>query len=162
MKFSHGYFSHPRTRQRAFTLAELLVVLAITGILAALAGPSFSQFITNQRMKSMASDLNASLTLTRSEAIKRNTSVTMSPTTAGAWQSGWQVADPTNAGVNIQVHDAFAGVSSTGPASVTYLSSGRVQGTTAPAFDISAPGTSNQYCVSVDLSGRPNVKASGC
>ncbi|MHB8668787.1 MAG: GspH/FimT family pseudopilin [Burkholderiales bacterium] len=162
MRSSHGNFSHLRTAQQGFTLGELLVVLAITGILAALAGPSFSQFIKNQRMKSMASDLNASLTLTRSEAIKRNTNVTMSPATAGAWQSGWQIADPTNAGANIEVHGAFTGVTATGPASVTYLSSGRAQGTTAPAFDISAPGSSNQYCVSVDLSGRPNVKASGC
>lgn len=162
MKSSHGYVSHLRTAQQGFTLGELLMVLAITGILTALAAPSFSQFIENQRMKSMASDLNASLTLTRSEAIKRNTNVTMSPTTAGAWQSGWQIADPTNAGANIQVHDAYTRVTATGPASVTYMSSGRVQGATAPAFDISAAGISNQYCVSVDLSGRPNVKASGC
>ncbi len=149
-------------------MVELLIVLVIIAILASLTAPSFSQFIKSQRMKSMASDLNASLSLTRSEAIKRNENVTLSPATAGAWQSGWKIADPDNAGLNIQVHSAFTGLVVTGaggataPASVTYQSSGRVQGNVAPAFNISAPGVTDQRCVSVDLSGRPNVKASAC
>lgn len=145
-----------------FTLVEVLIVMVIVGILAALAAPSFSQFIKSQRMKSMASDLNSSLTLARSEAIKRNESVTLSPTTSGAWQDGWQIADPDNPGNNIQVHSAFTGLTVSGPASVTYQSSGRVQGNAAPAFNISAPGASDQRCVNVDLSGRPYVKASAC
>lgn len=143
-------------------MAELLIVVAIVGILASLAAPSFSQFIKSQKIKSMATDLNASLTLARSEAIKRNASVTMSPTTAGSWQNGWQIADPANPGINIQVYSAFTGITVPGPASVTYLSSGRISGPTAPAFNISAAGVSAQRCVSVDLSGRPNVKAAAC
>jgi len=143
-------------------MIELLMVVAIIGILASLAAPSLSDMIKSQRMKSMATDLNASLTLARSEAIKRNKNVTMSPTTAGSWQSGWQIADPDNAGSNIEVHSAFSGLTATGPDSVTYRSSGRIQGTTAPAFNISAAGTTAQRCVSVDLSGRPYVKAAGC
>lgn len=143
-------------------MTELLIVVAIIGILASLAAPSFSELIKSQRIKSMATDLNASLTLARSEAIKRNRNVTMSPTTAGYWQNGWQIADPDNAGSNIEVHAAFAGLTATGPDDVIYRSSGRIQGTTAPAFNISATGTTAQRCVSVDLSGRPYVKAAAC
>ncbi len=143
-------------------MVELLVVVAIIGILASLAAPSFSELIRSQRMKSMATDLNASLTLARSEAIKRNTNVTLAPATAGSWQSGWQIADPDNVGSNIEVHSAFTGLTATGPDSVTYRSSGRIQGSVAPAFNISAPGSTAQRCVSVDLSGRPYVKAEGC
>jgi len=143
-------------------MTELLIVVAIIGIMASLAAPSFSELIKSQRIKSMATDINASLTLARSEAIKRNRNVTMSPTTVGSWQSGWQIADPDNVGSNIEVHDAFAGLTATGPDSVTYRSSGRIQGTTAPAFNISATGTTAQRCVSVDLSGRPYIKAAAC
>lgn len=143
-------------------MTELLIVVAIIGILASLAAPSFSEMIKSQRIKSMATDINASLTLARSEAIKRNRNVTMSPTTAGSWQLGWQIADPNNVGSNIEVHGAFAGLTATGPDSVTYRSSGRIQGTTAPAFNISATGTTAQRCVSVDLSGRPYIKAAAC
>lgn len=148
--------------QPGFTLTELLLVVAVIGILASLAAPSFSQLIKSQRMKSMATDINASLTLARSEAIKRNRDVTLSPTTAGSWETGWQIADPDHAGNNIEVHPAIAGLTATGPDSVTYRSSGRIQGSVAPAFNISAAGVSDQRCVSVDLSGRPYVKASAC
>ena len=143
-------------------MTELMAVVAIIGILTALAAPSFSEMIKSQKIKSMATDLNASLALARSEAVKRNRNVTMSPTTAGSWQLGWQIADPDNAGSNIEVQSAFAGVTATGPDDVTYRSSGRLQGATVPEFNISAAGTTAQRCVSVDLSGRPYVKAVAC
>jgi type IV fimbrial biogenesis protein FimT len=152
----------PRAGEEGFTLAEILMVLAIVGILTTLAAPSFSEFIKSQRIKSMATDLNSSLTLARSEAIKRNKNVTMAPVTAGAWQSGWQIADPDNAGNYIEVHSAFTGLTATGPDNVIYRSSGRIAGTASPAFNISAPGTTAQRCVSLDLSGRPSVKAAAC
>lgn len=150
------------TGQRAFTLIEVLIVIAIVAILASLAAPSFSDLIKSQKVKSTASDLNAALALARSEAVKRNRDVTMSPATAGNWQDGWQIADPDNAGINIEVHAAIAGLTVTGPASVIYRSSGRVSGTTAPAFDISAAGGTAHACVSADLSGRPYIKAAAC
>lgn len=148
--------------QHGFTMTELMIVVVVIGIMASLAAPSFNELIKSQRIKSMATDLNASLSRARSEAVKRNKSVTMSPTTAGSWQLGWQIADPDNAGVNLEEHGAFAGLTATGPDSVIYRSSGRLQGATAPAFNISADGVSGQRCVTVDLSGRPYVKAAAC
>ena len=162
MKSYRRQYSRPATRQRGFTLTELMIVVVVVGILASLAAPSFSELIKSQRIKSMATDINASLTLARSEAIKRNRNVTLAPTTAGSWQGGWQIADPDNAGSYIEVHSAFANLTVTGPDDVIYRSSGRIQGSTAPAFNISAAGTSAQRCVSVDLSGRPYMKAVAC
>lgn len=162
MNAAQGPTRFEYTRQKGFTLAELLIVVAITGILAALAAPAFSDLIKSQKVKSMATDINVSLMRARSEAVKRNRNVTMTPTTAGAWQDGWTIADPDNAGSNIEVRAATSGLTVTGPNSVTYLTSGRIQGNAAPSFDISAAGTSTKSCVSVDLSGRPYVKAAAC
>lgn len=161
MKSFHRPLRPPRTDREGFTLVEILIVIAIVGILASLAAPSFSELIKSQRIKSMATDLNSSLTLARSEAIKRNKNVTLSPATVGSWQEGWQIADPDFAGNNIEVHSAFSGLTATGPDSVIYRSSGRIAGT-APTFNISATGTTAQRCVSVDLSGRPYIKAEAC
>ena len=147
--------------QSGLTTIELMVVVAIIGILSAMAVPSFIEFIRNQRIRALATDLHISLMRTRSEAIKRNKDVTIAPVTAGSWQSGWTVADPDNPG-NIENHSAFAGVVVTGPATVVYQGSGRISGTTAPNFDIGATGSSVKRCVSIDLSGRPYTKSVTC
>jgi len=150
------------TGQGGFTLTEILIALVIIGILASLGAPAFNDLIKSQRIKSMATDINASLAFARSEAVKRNRNVTMTPITTGAWQDGWRIADPDNAGNYLEVHDAFKGLTATGPDSLAYRSSGRIQGNVAPAFNISATGTTASRCVTVDLSGRPYVKDSAC
>lgn len=148
-------------RIAGFTLPELMVVVAIVGILAAIAAPSFSSLIANQRNKAAATDLYIALSKARSEAIKRNTNVTLSPKTGG-WQAGWEILDPSDASKKIEDHAAITGGTITGPASVTYRSSGRVQGSATPAFDITVSGTSNHVCVTVNLSGLPSQKSSSC
>ena len=63
-------------RQHGFTAAEIVVVLAIVGILAAIAVPSMSKMLTTQAVRSAAYDLYADLTFARSEAIARGTNIT--------------------------------------------------------------------------------------
>lgn len=138
----------------------MLIVLAISALLLSVAVPSLSSIIDSIKLSSATNVFLSGLHLARSEAIKRNKNVTMSPVTVGSWQDGWQIADPDFAG-NIEVHSAFTGLTATGPDSVIYRSSGRIAGA-APSFNISATGTTAQRCVSVDLSGRPYIKAAAC
>lgn len=150
---------YPHYVNGGFTLIELIVVVAIVGILAGIAAPSFSTLIANQRAKSVATDIRVALLKARSEAIKRNTSVTLSPVATNNWQAGWQILDPADSMRKLEDHAAVPGTTITGPASVTYLSSGRISGNTPPSFDISAAGATTHWCGTVDLSGRPFVKA---
>lgn len=88
-----------RTDKRSgFTLAELLVALAIVAILLTLAWPSYQQFVVDSRVTAQANEFLTALTFARSEAVKRNTTVTVCKsadgagcTTAGGWQQGWIV-----------------------------------------------------------------------
>lgn len=146
-----------------FTLIELLVTIAIIGVLAGLAAPSFSTLVANQRVKSVASDLHTALVKARSEAIKRNASVTLSPNEPDDWEAGWNILDPADAARKLEDHGAVAGIVIAGPDEVVYQSSGRLRGNTIPSFDISAPGATARWCGTVDLSGRPHLKkASSC
>lgn len=111
-----------RSIQRGFTLVEVLVVVAILGILTAIAMPSFTSTIRRFRADAIRDDLLASLQLARSEAIRRGLpdttriTVTRTPaaapctavtTTAGVWSCGWQIYQDNN---NNQVFDAAGDV----------------------------------------------------
>ena len=61
-----------RTQQQGFTLAEVIMVLAIIGILAAIAIPNFLSWLPNMRLKAAARDLYSSMQKARAEAIKTN------------------------------------------------------------------------------------------
>jgi type IV fimbrial biogenesis protein FimT len=145
-----------RSRLAGFTLIELLTVLTVIAVLATLALPGFTSLIATTRVKGAATDLYVALIKTRSEALRRNASVTLSPN-AGGWQSGWQIVDAT--AVVLDTHGAVGGVTiANGPANVVYQSSGRIQGNAAPAFLVTAAGSpSVQRCILAATSGRPYV-----
>jgi type IV fimbrial biogenesis protein FimT len=96
----HG--SLPRNRSSAagsfkamgFTLIETMVVVAIIAILASIAAPSFQSLIRKTHLTAASSALQVSLSLARSEAVKRGTDarVTVAAAgTAGSWVNGWTV-----------------------------------------------------------------------
>nr|WP_316639368.1 GspH/FimT family pseudopilin [uncultured Roseateles sp.] len=58
---------------RGFTLVELMIVLIVLGVLAAIAVPSFKDFRLVQRLKSINSQVLTDMQYARGEAVARNT-----------------------------------------------------------------------------------------
>jgi type IV fimbrial biogenesis protein FimT len=148
-------------RPTGFTLIELVTVVAVVSLLTVAAAPSFSDLVANHRTKNAATDLYVALAKARSEAVKRNASVTVSPNAGVDWQSGWKIVD-TNVVPNVvlDTRGAVAGAAiAGGPASVVYQSSGRIQGNAGVVFTITgAAASAPKRCVTASLSGRPYVK----
>jgi prepilin-type N-terminal cleavage/methylation domain-containing protein len=60
-------------RQRAFTLIELMVVVAVLAIIATLAAPSFRELILMQRLRGSNAQLVTDMQFARAEAASRGT-----------------------------------------------------------------------------------------
>lgn len=84
-----------------FTLIEMLIAVTIIGIVSAIGMPMLSQFAEDAAVSTQADVMLDTLNFTRSEAVKRNTRVTMcrsstgtscvSTGAAGDWRVGWIV-----------------------------------------------------------------------
>jgi len=72
---------------------ELMVTVAIAGILLGVAIPSFTSIISSNRLTTYANELVTALNLARSEAIKRGQPVTIrhNGSTSGDWSGGWTI-----------------------------------------------------------------------
>lgn len=68
-----------RTKVSGFTLMELLVTIALLGLFASFAVPSFIGFLAQQRVQSNARNITNLLSFSRSEAVRLNLPVDVCP-----------------------------------------------------------------------------------
>jgi len=150
----------PRAAARGFTIIEVMVTLAVLVILIGLAVPGFREIFLAQGGKTASSDVFSGLVLARSEAVARNTTVTLSPS-GGNWSDGWTIFD--SRGDVVRRQDRLRQVVISGPSSVTYNGAGRLTtGTTSIILMANGGRVTHARCISIELSGRPVQKQEGC
>ena len=148
--------------QRGFTTIELMMTITILGVLLTIAAPAFRDFVLDQRVKNASFELNVSLQYARSEAVKRNDSVSVTPI-SGNWTNGYDI---TAGGDTLKSVAAADGITISGPDIVTFRRDGRAsQGGNSDfiiAVSPARPGVSTR-CVHLEASGLPNnVAGASC
>ena len=64
-------------RQHGFTIMELMIVLTLAALILAIGSPNFREFRQNSRLTGAANDFLAAVQLARTEAVKRQASVSI-------------------------------------------------------------------------------------
>lgn len=107
---------------RGFSVLEVMVVVAIIGVLLSLGVPSFFTYTQNLQIRSAAEQVTAGLQIAKNEAIRRNALIKLTIGTGTAWT----ITDPN--GVTLQSRDANEG-------SVNVTSALLPNGSTAVTFN---------------------------
>ncbi|MEZ5488965.1 MAG: GspH/FimT family protein [Gammaproteobacteria bacterium] len=163
---------------KGFTIIELIIALAALGILLAIGLPSFQDTVEDVNTNARVKELITSLSLARSEAVKRGTDVHLCATNsagsdcaAGQWSVGWIVFEDANGDANgaagsIDAGDEIIRVFGAGrspsaitftAALVTFNSMGFNATGTSQEFEIFPGGSidSHARCIQLSAVGRP-------
>lgn len=163
-----------------FTLIELMVAVAVMGVLAAVTLPTIGSMLSNNRSVAMTNELVTALWVARSESLRRGRPVTVCSTTNGTgcalatdWATGWiaVVDNQTNPAGNPTVAEVLRRWNApggdptiTGPTFVRYQPSGRIAATAQVQFTLAVDGCTglNARSVQVTTVGRPSVTRVDC
>ncbi len=137
-----------KLREQGFTLVELVVTIALLGILLGLAGPAFSDWIRGARVRTIADALQTGARLAQGEAVRVNRQVVFfltndsscsAATTAAANGSFWAIrtigltaGDPVRTVQCGTLADSAPGVAINGPTAICFNSAGRQTINAAP------------------------------
>lgn len=80
-----------KQKQLGFTMIELMISLAIVGILMSYAIPAYREFGLRQKVTNESNNLLGDLTFTRVTAIKEGQAVVIRSLSGIDWSNGWQI-----------------------------------------------------------------------
>ena len=155
------------TSGRGFSIIELVIAVAIMGVLLSLALPSFSAYLRNVKLRSAAESFLTGVQLARSEAVRMNTSVEFLLTAADPVAANVATAAAAATGVNWMVRtadlatfiDGKFGIEGSGRATAADISI-KINDTTPPAdSDPDPPPAAPVSSIVFDGFGRTSLAA---
>lgn len=97
------------SRHKGFSMVELMTVVAIIAILAAIAIPSFREYFEKSRVRGAADSLSSLVAQARAESVRRDRQISVAlGGTTSAWCAGADSADDPDASTGSVIPDATA------------------------------------------------------
>lgn len=165
----HGYTGRHMNRSGGFTLLELMVTVAVAGVLMMVAIPAYQGMVQRNTMTSTINDLVGDIYYARSEAITRGTRVSICPSDGqpkctGNWLNGWIVypGNTPSDGELLRVHGAVTTpqltVKDNKGNPITFGGSGFATGS-ARTITIGTDNSSDVTCLVVSFVGRVSTES---
>ncbi len=146
-------------KQIGFTLVELLIAIALIGILLSLALPAFNNTVANASLTSNVNLLVGAINLARSEAVERNASITFSVSGDG---SQWQITEGANLIQTYSPDQKRMSYDGNGFTSMVILPTGfRQLPASAVQLDFCNEEINSGRRVTISVSGSPSVSTLG-
>jgi len=146
-----------RARQAGFSLIEVMIVVAIIGISAALAAPNFTQWYVQTQLRQTTAEIASQLTLARMAGMNRNRSVDVTVMNSGGVVSLSAVTSAGAAVINTASFPTHVKSVVGTPVTVSFSSMGvRTSGGTGVQTIGLCDTYGRQYSVTIVASGKVN------
>lgn len=161
----------PKKPAVGFSLIELIIAIAIVGLVSAIAMPGYATWIKNSRVRTAAESIQNGLQTARAEAVKRNASIRFSLSANSNWSIGC-VTTSSNCPATILTRLASEGATGAAtialnpsgtafPAIVTFSNLGLLDNSISPApfnqVNISFSGADRPLRVTLGVGGNTRV-----
>ncbi len=164
-----------------FTLIELMITIAVAGVLLALGTPAYQDFVANSKRTAAVNDLLADFQISRSSSVTRNSRIVLCSSgnlttcaNSNNWAGGWIIFDDADAdGVKdggeliLSTHEpvpqnvmtaSFRAIAYRPNGRViTYSPVGTVSGTLGTVTICDSRGASMARAIVINNSGRPKT-----
>jgi type IV fimbrial biogenesis protein FimT len=146
-------------RQGGVTLLETMVAITILSIVLAWGIPSLSDVVSNNSIKSTSDVVYSALQEARSEAMKLNTSVSVTLTSTAINLVGHQVLNPYTKTINLGGTGSGTSITQSNAGAITFTSTGQVTSFTSYVIAITNPScAANHSCLDVQVYGGGYIK----
>ncbi len=151
-----------RKNNEGFTLIELVVVVAIMGVLAAIAAPSFSAYMTKERLHGASLQIYSDMMRARMQAVSNNGNVILQVIDGATYKlvvdaNRNSIADEGESGLTRSIHpdyfDVTLSMSGASPSPVFYPNGSALNS----AIIVTSSSMATSKTVSTNIAGRVKI-----